>query len=188
MKRNFHTFLLAIFVLTIIHSCGPYSKLYRSDNTDRNYNRILSDSTYNTLKLFLVKTTSKKLNDTLLIKYDYNNETCWDLLDQKVDDYILGFVTRHKERLQKVEKTRPNVSAFNFREPGNNLNKIIQLNNLIIIDSSKQLFNLIFSERCTCGSSIIVMPDKRFVFLRSDSHSELLDLSKEQIDEILNKK
>lgn len=89
MKRNFQTFLLAIFVFTIIQSCGPYSKLYRSDNTDRNYNGILSDSTYNTLKLFLVKTTSKKLYDILLIKYDYNNETCWDLLDQKDDDYIL---------------------------------------------------------------------------------------------------
>jgi len=32
------------------------------------------------------------------------------------------------------------------------------------------------------------MPDKRFIFLRSDSHSEALDLTQKQIEALLNKK
>jgi hypothetical protein len=136
----------------------------------------------------LTNTTNSKLKDTIIIKYDYNNETCWEILDQREDDYIMSFVTRHKERVQQVLMTRQNVSVFDFREPGNSLNKIKKLDNSIIIDTSKQLLKLLFKERCTCGSSIIVMQDKRFVFLRSDSHSEVLDLTQKQIEEILSKK
>lgn len=58
----------------------------------------------------------------------------------------------------------------------------------IIIDSSRQLFNLIFKERCACGSSIIVLADKRFVFVPSDSHSEALDFTQEKIRQLVMKK
>lgn len=75
----------------------------------------------------------------------------------------MAFVTTHQEKVQKTLSTRQNVSVFDFREPGNNLNKIKKWDKSIIIDSSRQLFNLIFKERCACGSSIIVLPDKRFV-------------------------
>ncbi|MDE3144637.1 MAG: hypothetical protein KGL19_10815, partial [Bacteroidota bacterium] len=69
-----------------------------------------------------------------------------------------------------------------------NLNKIKEWDNSILIDSTKHLFNLFFKKRCTCGSSIIVMPGKRFVFLRSDSHAEALDYTQEQIEKLLTKK
>jgi hypothetical protein len=138
--------------------------------------------------LFLNTVTNTSLKDTIIIKYDFNNETCWDLLDQKDDNHIMGFVARHQERVQHVLKTRQNVSVFNFREPGNNLNKIIKWDKSIIIDSSKQLFNLLFKDRCTCGSSILVTPDKQYIFIRSDSHFEALDMTGKQIEEILSKK
>jgi hypothetical protein len=148
----------------------------------------LSDSTFTALKQYLTITTSSILKDKIIIKYDYNNETCWNILDQSKDDHIMGFVTRHKETVQQVLATRNNVSVFNFREVGNSLNKIKKWDNSIIIDNSKQLFNLLFRERCTCGSSNIVMPDKTFAFLRSDSHSEILDVTQKQIEAILNRK
>jgi len=117
----------------------------------------------------------------------YNNDTCWNILDKKSAKHIKDFVRRRKERVQQVLATRHNVSVFNFREPGNNLNKIKKWDNSILIDSSKQLYNLIFIERCTCGNSIIVMPDKRFVFMRSDPHLEVLNLTQKQIEKILSK-
>ena len=188
MKSIFQYFLLYISILTITISCGSTSQLYRYNDNDKNYTGQLRDSNFIALKQILTNATSSNLKDTILIKYDYNNETCWNILDQKDDDHIMGFVTRHKERVQKVLSTRQNVSVFEFREPGNSLNKIKKWDNSIIIDSSKQLFNLLFKERYTCGSSIMVMPDKRFVFIRSDSHSEILDLTQKQIEDLLNKK
>lgn len=169
-------------------NCSSISKLYRFDDDERTYIGKLNDSSFTKLKQFLKNSTDSKLKDTIIIKYDYNNESCWNLLDQKDKDYIMGFVTNYNERVEKSLYARPNIGVYNFREPGNNLNKVKKWNNEIRIDSTKLLFNLLFKERCRCGSSILIMPDKRFIFLRSDAHSEILDLTKEQINEIMRRK
>lgn len=187
MKRNFFHITSLIAILFLTESCNS-SRLYRLEDKNKISHGQLSESTFNTLKQFLTTTSNATLKDTIIIKYDFNNETCWDLLDQKDDNYIMGFVARHQDRVQQVLNTRQNVSVFNFREPGNNLNKIIKWDKSIMIDSSKQLFNLLFKDRATCGSSVIVMPDKQFIFIFSDSHLEALDMTQKQIEEILSKK
>ena len=187
MKKHFLYFISLIILLIFVESCSTTTQLY--DDKNRSYTGLLRDSTFTVLKQYLTNTTNLKLKDTIIIKYNYNNETCWNILDQKEDSYIMSFVTGYKERVQRrVLAARQNVSVFNFREPGNKLNKIIKWDNSILIDSSKQLFNLLFKERCICGSSIIALPDKRFIFLRSDSHTDVLNLTQKQIEEILNKK
>ena len=188
MKKILPWFISMITMLAMTESCSTPAKMYYRSDINKSYAGQLDDSVYNAVKQYLVNTTSQTLKDTILIKYDYNNETCWDNLDQKEDDHIMGFVTRHQQRIQYVRATRPNVSVFDFREPGKRLNKIKKYDQSIIIDSSKRLFNILFKERCTCGSSIMIMPDKRYVFLRSDSHSEILYLTQMQIEEMLNKK
>jgi len=187
MKKHFLYFISLIILLIFVESCSTTAQLY--DDKNRAYTGLLRDSTFTVLKQYLTNTTNLKLKDTIIIKYNYNNETCWNILDQKEDSYIMSFVTGYKERVQRrVLAARQNVSVFNFRELGNKLNKIIKWDNSILIDSSKQLFNLLFKERCICGSSIIALPDKRFIFLRSDSHTDVLNLTQKQIEEILNKK
>ena len=187
MKTPFSFCIFLIVILIFTESCNS-SRLYRLDDKNRISHGQLSESTFNALKQFLTTTTNATLKDTIIIKYDYNNETCWDILDQKDDNYIMGFVTRHQDRVQQVLKTRQNISVFNFREPGNNLNKIIKWDKSIMIDSSKQLFNLLFKDRCTCGSSILVTPDKQYISIRSDSHFEALDMTEKQIVTIISKK
>jgi hypothetical protein len=188
MIRYFLCFISLITFFTIAESCATSSQLYRYDDKNKTYTGQLTDSIFTALTKYLTNISNSKQKDTIIIKYDYNNETCWDMLDQNNDDYIMGFVTRHNERVQKVLATRQNVSVFGFREPGTSVNKIKRWDNSILIDSSKLIFNLLFKERCTCGSSIIIMPDKRFVFLRSDSHSEVLNLTQMQIEELFSKK
>ena len=187
MKRYSFIFLTLIIILSFAESCSTTSRLYRTDDKNQTYAGKLSDSNFAILKQYLTYTTKLQLEDTIIIRYDYNNETCWNILDQREDDYIMGFVKRHQERVQQVLASRQSVSVLEFREPGNSLNKIKKWNKSIIVDSSKQLLNLVFKERCTCGNSIILMPDKRFVFVRSDSHFEALDLTQKQIEEILSK-
>jgi len=188
MKRHFTLLLLSISTVAVIQSCSTTPQLYRFNTKNKTYTGKLSDSTFMALKHFLTTNTSAILKDTIIIKYDYNNENCWSILDQSEDSYIMGFVTRKKERVTKVLAKRQNISVFGFREPGNNLNKIIKWDNSILIDNSKQLYNLLFREQCTCGNSILVMPDNKFVFIRSDSHSEILELTSKKIEEMLNKK
>lgn len=188
MLRNKNTILTSIVILIIAVGCSSTGRLYRSNDKNKIYAGKLSDSTFKGLRQYLTASANSHLNGTIIIKYDYNNESCWDLLDQKDDDYIRPFIPAHQERVRKVLAARQNVSIFDFREPGQNFNKIKKWDNSIKIDSTKFLFKLLFKERCVCGSSIIVMPDKSFVFVRSDSHSEAMYYSKEQISELLTKK
>jgi hypothetical protein len=96
------------------------------------------------------------------------------------ENYKLG-----KNNTKKIIAARPNVSIFSFREPGKNINKLKKWDNSIIIDSTKELFKLLFKKRCTCSSSIAIAPNKRFGFLRSDSHSEILTLKPKQLELLL---
>jgi hypothetical protein len=187
MKIFFFCFIALISIFTSAESFGSASQLNRYDDKSKIYSGKLGDSAYAALNQYLTTALNSKPKDSIIIKYDYNNDTCWNILDKKSAKHIKDFVRRRKERVQQVLATRHNVSVFNFREPGNNLNKIKKWDNSILIDSSKQLYNLIFIERCTCGNSIIVMPDKRFVFMRSDPHLEVLNLTQKQIEKILSK-
>jgi len=171
-------------LLIMLVSCSHTSQF--SHKVDKNvYAGQLSDSAYGILKQFLTGATQTMLNDTIIIKYDYNNETCWSTLDQQKDEHIMGVVTRIQQHVQDLKLTRQNCSFFNFREPGNNLNKIKKWDNSIIIDSSKQLFSLLFNKRYTCGSSIIVLPGKSFLFLRNDPHSTAFNYTQQQIEALL---
>ncbi len=175
--------MMLFFCFALCTSCGTSSNLYKTGDQNKIYSGQLDEITYQSLKQALPVTPV--LKDTIIIKYDYNIKTCWSILDQSDDNHIKGFVTTHNERVQQVLMSRPNVSVFDFREPGNNLNKIKKWNPAIIVDSTKQLYNLLFKERAACGNSMIVLPDKRFVFIRSDSHSEALNLNQEKIKEYL---
>ena len=176
-------FFISLYML----GCTPTRKLYRSNDKNKVSSEKLSDSTFANLKQFLTSITKTQLKDTIIIKYDYNNETCWDELDKRSDDNVKSFITWNQERVKSLLALRDNVSIFAFREPGNKLNKIKKWDKSIIIDSDRYLFNLLFKERSTCGNSIIVLPDGRYVFVRSDSHSEAMEYSQEKIIELLTK-
>lgn len=186
MKKSLLNVISFTIIFSIAASCGTSSQIYSYGNKNKTYTGQLGDSIFLSLKKYLTINANSKLKDTIIIKYDYNNETCWNNLDQSEDENIRGFIKKYKEKILLVLFTRQNVSIFNFREAGNSLNKIKKWDTSIIIDSSKQLFNLIFKERCTCGNSIIIMPNRKFVFVRSDSHFEVLDFSQKRIEEILS--
>jgi len=188
MKRHFICFMALFVFMTMAESCTTTSKLYRFDDPNKFAVGQLTDSTFTALRKYLTNSTNAPLKDTIIIKYDYNHETCWNLLDQSEDDHIMSLVREDHDKVRQVVASRRHVSVFNFREPGNSLNKFKKWNNLIIVDNSKTLLNLLFKERCTCGNSIILLPDKRYVFLRSDSHSEALNLTQKLIERKLLKR
>jgi hypothetical protein len=185
MKKIINNFLIFLVILTLNISCGSSSKLYRLENKNRVSSGKISDSEFADLKRFLASTNSR-VKDTILIKYDYNYETCWNRLDEQNDDYIRKIISGRQQTVINHLKLRPEISIFNFREPGNNVNKIKKWDDSIIIDNNKTLFNLLFSQSSTCGNSIMIMPDRQFIFIRSDSHSDILELTQNDINDILN--
>ena len=185
MEKTINNSLIFLLLLILNISCGSSPKLYRLDNENRVSSGKISDSVFIELKQFLASTNST-VKDTIFIKYDYNYETCWNRLDEQNDDYIRKIISGRQQTVIKHLKLRPEISIFNFREPGNNVNKIKKWDDSIIIDNNKTLFNLLFSKRSTCGNSIMIMPDRQFIFIRSDSHSDILELTQNDIKDILN--
>ena len=182
-------FLVITIALLLGQSCRTTSSVfYPYDDKNRTVNGELNDSMFSVLKKYLQDYSQFNIKDTIIIKYDFNNETCWSRLDEKDDEHIMRFVKRNQQNMRLISTTRTNVSAFNFREPGDNVNKLKLWDSSIIIDSSKQLYNLLFRQSYNCGNSILVMPNKRFIYIGSDPHSAIFYLSGRQIEALLNDK
>lgn len=185
MTKQVLQLLLFIFFLTVIAGFNTTSSV-ATTNKQRISAGQLTDADVRFVKAFLQSFSKTTLNDTLLIKYDFNKDACWNMLDKSKDEYIKSIVLASKERIQTTLLTRPGISIFRFRKPGDQLNKIIKWDDSILIDSTKQLYKLLLKKRTECGSSMIILPDGRFILLQTDPHMEAMDLSQQQITAILN--
>lgn len=181
-----HKCFFSCLVPLLFSMASPVTaQLYRKDDKNRVNAGRLPDTALAAIRAYIQHTAHVTAKDTLIINYNYNKETCWDLLDQKDDAYILSFIKAHQQRKQRLLTSRPQLTLLEYREPGKRLNKIKKWDNTIIIDSSKWLFHLLFAKRSTCGSSIIIMPDGEYILMRSDPHAEVLDFTEVQIADLL---
>jgi hypothetical protein len=179
----------AITFLLFSISCKQTATLHRFDDKKRISVFQLSDTSLMAVKNYLAAFSTKKIQDTIIIMYDYNHETCWNFIDQnETDEQQKQRVNYIQINQQQISASRPGISFFEFREPGNDINKIKQYDTSIIIDHNLELYHFFFKERCVCGNSIVILPDGRYIFTRSDSHKEALYYSPEQITGLLKVK
>jgi len=185
MKTKFYFILFfAILGMLTLNSNGQFYKL---GDKGKIIKGELSEADYNSLKSILLENSKSVLPDTLIIKYDYNNETCWMFLDSKNDDDIDSSISIRQRQVQKVSLNRKGVSIFKFKEKGSNLSKVIDRDSSIFLDRKRKLFKLLFKKKSTCGNSIIILPSRKFILLRSDSHFEAINYTRDQIIDILAK-
>ena len=170
-----------LIVVSFHFGCSDTNRIYASYDKGKLIAGILSDSGINTLKNIIKFYSNGEIRDTIIIKYEYNNESCWDILDQHGDDYIRGIIKSKQSRIYENLKHRNNISVLTFREEGTNFNKVIAWDSTIIVDNNHRLYDLLFFDRSICGNSIIILPDKRYILTRSDSHFSSLSRTKKQI-------
>ncbi len=181
------TTILSFLILTFLfYSCGANRRLYTNKDDGQISHGILNDSSYIAIKSFCQQYSSVQVNDTIIIKYDFNHENCWNTLDMTEESRIRNVIDSYNASIDNEKSNRPGISIFQFREAGNAFNKYKKWNTEIKIDSSGVLGNILFSQRVVCGSSAIILPDKRFVIIRSDSHLEALRYTSEMIKAILD--
>jgi hypothetical protein len=180
---NFFKIIILLSFLFFAHHC--VAQLYKNDR--RVIVRSLNVSELQKLRSFLAKYDSVAVQDTLMIAYNFNHEHCWDIMDQESPKNIQGFIERSQQWITKTKTERPSISVFQFRQKGNDINKFKKWDTSIRIDSTDQLHNLLFKDKCTCGSSAIVLPDGTSIITRSDPHFETLDYDRDKIQELLEK-
>ena len=72
------------------------------------------------LTAVLQKNSEATLKDTIIIKFDFDKENCWQGLDKDSFDYLLKVLDNHQKHRQELIEERPGVSFFEFRQPGSN--------------------------------------------------------------------
>ena len=189
MSLNIWKFLLCNFViLASLSQSGFAQPRFGVDYSQIKTGQLTPDQLQQ-LKTYLTTKTGQEIRDTIIIKYNFNRDNCWYYMDKReTDDQIRGRITRHTEFMKMMHESRPSASIFNIRESGNRINKIIHYDESILIDSTKEVYDLLFQKRKQCGSSAVILADGRFIITGSDSHSDALRYTKEQIIEIFEKK
>ncbi len=178
----------SLFILLVINTllgCKSSFHSYKEEEGKRYAVENLSEEEFASVKQYLKKYSAGPLKDTIVIKYDFNNDHCWQMLDTKNDEYINSVLNTHQKYWAKYRDSVTSVSAFEFRDPGKNFSKLVKWNSDINIDSSRLLYKLLIKERAMCGISVMILPDKRVIKTRSDPHYEVLDYNAEKLTQML---
>jgi hypothetical protein len=185
--RLFKSVVIFVFISAVVGCKPPANPPSELDNIY--YTGELSDTVYMELKEYLTSTTQQQLRDTIIIKYEYNKETCWTYSDIEYEDkYFINAADRIESHRFWLYIKRTGASIFHFREPGNDIPKIVKWDKTIIVDSTRALFKLLFSKKEICGNSILVTPDRRYIFFKGDSHQLILRLNPAHVAGFLEKK
>ncbi len=174
MNRQSFTLILLLLAFSFLTNCSiKYKNNYISKNTLSQ--GTLTDSVYSELSKILFESTNYKPKDTIIINYNYNNYNCWINLDKQNDSYINAVILGKGKRIRTKLSYSENTSVYRFKQVGNKFNKVILRDNSILTDEKSKLFNLLFNHEIKCGNSILIKPDKKFIYLKNDAHFELLN-------------
>jgi hypothetical protein len=177
--------LIYFSIIALLLGCTLTAPLFRHHDKGKVMVGDLTEAGYRDITAVLKAYSKTGLKDTLIIRYYYINDACWALLDQHGDEHINSVISNKQLQVQHEQNRRLNLSVFQFREASDRMSKVILRDSTIILDPQHRLFNLALSDRSSCGNSIIILPDRKFVLIRSDGHFEALNYSKEMIANIL---
>jgi len=158
------TIISSILSIVIISCAGS-----RSVSKNRKHNNQFSLAKVDSIKNYLSAISDKPVKDTVIIKYDFNYDGCWNALDQQTDNYIAKIIISTNDFISKYKIAHPGTSVYQIKESGKNFNKLILWNNKILNDGGYLRKN-IFTKKVTCGTSLKLYPDGTYKFFYGDSH------------------
>ena len=177
MSKSLHLTFLTLAVL--LYSCAS-SKLY-VDEEKRYDAGSLSGAQLDSLHSYLRENDRVKLKDTVFIKYDFNNDACWNDLNGQNPEFINNVRWAFQKNIIDKSAKRPQVSIYQYKEQGKNFSDV-KSSGLEIETDAGLLRRMLFKEITTCGSSAIVLPDGKFLLVKSDPQFSALLLSARDLD------
>ncbi|MCX2574657.1 hypothetical protein [Pedobacter sandarakinus] len=173
MKKSY-MFILACL---LIYSCSP--KLY-TDEKNRYQAGTLSDSQFDSLKTYLRQNNRAILQDTIIIKYDFNKDNCWIEIQNQNAAFLNNVRWTMQQNIIEKGKKRPMVAIYQYREIGERFSPV-RSKGLEIETDSGFLKKILFNEITTCGTSAIILPDGKYLLVKSDPQFYAISMNKEAI-------
>lgn len=174
MTKQYGLLVFAVISLALLNNCSSFAQ---SKTKNQSGKGVLDTKQLNSLKLFLENTSGIKAKDTMVIKYDFNGDPCWNALDKKDKSYIQRVISGYQSRIKEKANQRPGISIFQFREAGQAQSAFKTESVDIMIDNG-YLRSLLFKQRITCGSSAIILPGGQFIVTKYDPHFDAINLRK----------
>ncbi|WP_412467741.1 hypothetical protein [Pedobacter sp. KLB.chiD] len=176
-RINLQGFAL-FFLSALIYACSP--KLYVDENK-RYQAGTLSDTQIDSLHTFLKQNERLTLKDTVIIKYDFNNDPCWNALSYQNAEFLNNVRWAFQKNIQEKAEARPKVAIYQYREEGESFSPI-KSKGLEIETDSGFLRKLLFKEATSCGTSAIILPNGKFLLVKSDPQFSALILNAKDIE------
>jgi len=167
-----------LFLSILIYSCSP--KLYVDE--DKRYQAgTLTDAQIDSLHLFLKQNQRFALKDTIIIKYDFNKDDCWKDLSYQNAEFLNNVRWTFQKNILEKAEARPKVVIYQYREVGESFSQV-KSKGLEIETDPGFLKKLLFKEVTTCGTSAIILPDGKFLLVKSDPQFSALLLNAKDIE------
>ena len=164
-------FIWSLATCSIITSCTT-SKLYLTNNKQSG---IFKEAKADSIRHYLAQISGEQIQDTVFIKYEFDNETCWNVLDGQSDQYISNVIESRNAYVSRYQNDHPNVTILSIKEVGKNFNKLVMRNPKITVDQGGFLRQYIFLNNAKCGTSMKLFPNGRYECYLSDAHFGILN-------------
>jgi hypothetical protein len=171
----------SLFLSLFLYACSP--KLYVDENK-RYQAGTLTDAQIDSLHTFLKQNERLALKDTIIIKYDFNKDDCWKDLSYQNAEFLNNVRWAFQKNIQEKAEARPEVAIYQYREDGKSFSPI-KSKGLEIETDPGFLKKLLFNEITTCGTSAIVLPNGKFLLVKSDPQFSALILNAKDIEKKL---
>lgn len=175
IKPRLFTF---IFLSLFLYACSP--KLYVDENK-RYQAGTLTEAQIDSLHTFLKQNERLALKDTIIIKYDFNKDDCWKDLSYQNAEFLNNVRWTFQKSIQEKAEARPKVAIYQYREEGKSFSPV-KSKGLEIETDPGFLKKLLFNEATTCGTSAIVLPNGKFLLVKSDPQFSALILNAKEIE------
>jgi hypothetical protein len=179
-KINLQLFTLLLLSI-LIYSCSP--KLYVDENK-RYQAGTLTDAQVDSLHLFLKENQRLALQDTIIIKYDFNKDDCWNSLSYQNPEFLNNVRWTFQKNILEKAEARPKVAIYQYREIGKVFSPV-KSKGLEIETDPGFLKKLLFKENTSCGTSAIILPNGKFLLVKSDPQFSALLLNAKDIEKKL---
>ncbi|MBB6239721.1 hypothetical protein HDC90_004380 [Pedobacter sp. AK013] len=180
LKIKIRLFTL-LFLSALVYACSP--KLY-VDESKRYQAGTLTDSQVDSLHLFLKQNERLALKDTIIIKYDFNKDVCWKDLSYQNAEFLNNVRWAFQKNILEKAEARPKVAIYQYREEGKSFSPV-KSKGLEIETDSGFLRKLLFKEVTSCGTSAIILPNGKFLLVKSDPQFSALILNAQDIEKKL---
>lgn len=167
-----------LFLSIFIYSCSP--KLYVDENK-RYQAGTLTDAQVDSLHVFLKENQRLALKDTIIIKYDFNRDDCWKDLSYQNAEFLNNVRWTFQKNILEKAEARPKVAIYQYREVGESFSQV-KSKGLEIETDPGFLKKLLFKENTSCGTSAIILPDGKFLLVKSDPQFSALLLNAKDIE------